>query len=103
MSENATVARAPEVCAGCSCSLIGRAAFALAGGLRCFPCAVRQGTLLRRSALTSLAVGSILAMINQGPAVFAGHVHPGQIAQVALNYVVPFCVATWGGLVNTRR
>lgn len=32
-----------------------------------------------------------------------GQFRAGQIWQVALNYVVPFCVATWGALINTRR
>jgi hypothetical protein len=32
---------------------------------------------------------------EQGQALLAGHVQPGQIGQVALNYAVPFCVATW--------
>lgn len=100
---SAAVAPESHTCAGCSRSLAGRAAFALGGELRCLACAIRHGTLLRRSALTSLVVGSILVTINQGPAVFAGQVHAGQLSRIALNYAVPFCVATWGGLVNTRR
>jgi hypothetical protein len=97
------IARGPDTCAGCSRSLTGRTAFTLGGELRCLACAIRHRTLLRRSALTSVVVGSILVTINQGPAVLAGHLHPGQIGQVALNYAVPFCVATWGGLINSRR
>ena len=50
-----------------------------------------------------MVVGSILVTINQGPALLAGHFQRGQIGQVALNYAVPFCVATWGGLINSRR
>jgi hypothetical protein len=53
--------------------------------------------------VTSLVVGSVLATINQGPALVAGHMQPGQIGQVALNYAVPFCVATWSALINSRR
>lgn len=97
------VMNAAETCVGCSRPLAGRTALTFGYELRCLRCAVRQKTLLRRSALTSLVVGSILATINQGLALVAGHVQPGQIAQVALNYAVPFCVATWGALINSRR
>lgn len=53
--------------------------------------------------LTAAVVGSILATINQGPALLTGHFRLGQAWQIALNYMVPFCVATWGGLINSRR
>jgi len=92
-----------DVCTDCSRPLRGQAAFALDGELRCLRCAVRHRPLLRRSALTSMVVGSILVTINQGPALVAGHFQRGQFGQVALNYAVPFCVATWGGLINSRR
>ena len=98
-----TFPRGRDSCTRCSRSLTGHTAFALADGLYCLRCAVSYRPLLRRSALTSLVVGSILATINQGPALFAGHFRPGQIWQIGLNYAVPFCVATWGGLINSRR
>ena len=90
-------------CTRCSCSLSRRMAFLLGGEMRCLRCAVRYLPLLRRSLLTSTVVGTVLAAINQGPAVLGGHFRLGQVWQVALNYVVPFCVATWGALINTRR
>ena len=90
-------------CARCSRPVSGHIAFALGEELRCLRCAVLYRPLLRRSAFTSIVVGSILAMINQGPALLAGHFRPEQVWQVGLNYAVPFCVATWGGLINSRR
>jgi len=96
-------ARERGSCTRCSCSLARRMAFALGGELRCLRCAIRHRLLLRRSVLTSAVVGSILAAINQGPAVLGGQFRPGQVWQIALNYAVPFCVATWGGLINSRR
>jgi hypothetical protein len=53
--------------------------------------------------LTSAVVGSILVAINQGPALLSRRFRPGQTWQLALNYSVPFCVATWGAFINTRR
>lgn len=78
-------------------------AFALGGELRCLHCAIRYRPLLRRSVLTSAVVGSVLAAINQGPALLAGQFRHGQVWQIVLNYSVPFCVATWGGLINSKR
>jgi len=58
--------------------------------------------MLRRSALTSLVVGSILLAINQSGVVLSGQFPPALALQVPLTYLVPFCVATWGALSNTR-
>ncbi len=103
MSDRAALPRESDHCTCCACSLVGRTAFALGGELRCLRCAVRHRPLLRRSMLTAAVVGSILATINQGPALLTGHFRLGQAWQIALNYMVPFCVATWGGLINSRR
>jgi hypothetical protein len=59
--------------------------------------------MLRRSALTSLVVGTLLIAINQGPLLLAG-TPPASLAwQLPLTYAVPFSVATWGALSNARR
>lgn len=61
-----------------------------------------QYALSRRIALNSvrisLVVGSILNMINQGPRVWHGD-HPSWL-HVGLNYLVPFCVATYSAVRN---
>lgn len=46
----------------------------------------------------ALAVGTILNIINQGGAILSGH----GIAwgHVVLNYVTPYCVATWSAVKN---
>ena len=56
----------------------------------------------RRIALNAvkvaLVIGSILNAINQGAAILAWHdIHWGH---VALNYITPYCVATWSAVKN---
>ena len=50
----------------------------------------------RRSLAVSLAVGTILNLINQGDALFAG----GRLnaVKIMLTYLVPYCVATYGAV-----
>ncbi len=65
-------------------------------------CAIRHRPLLWRSALTSLVVGTILVAINQGTDIVVG-VFPASLAwKVPLTYAVPFLVASWGALSNSR-
>jgi hypothetical protein len=58
--------------------------------------------LLYRSAKTAAIVGTILVAINVGPAILAGSVQGLALWRIPLNYLVPFCVATWGALSNSR-
>jgi hypothetical protein len=58
--------------------------------------------MLRRSFLTALVVGTILTAINQGNILLQGE-FPAVLAwKIPLTYCVPFCVATWGALINSR-
>ncbi|MBI2150041.1 MAG: hypothetical protein HYU27_05485 [Acidobacteria bacterium] len=41
-------------------------------------------------------------MINLGPAIISGELSPSMMWTIPLNYAVPFCVATWGALSNSR-
>jgi hypothetical protein len=86
----------------CGSALAGRSAFNLGGEVRCLPCTLRRPSLLRRSAATALIVGTILTVINQGSTISAGEL-PGRLLwQIPLTYLVPFLVATWGALSNSR-
>jgi hypothetical protein len=96
-------ARVQPTCERCARSLVGRSAFVLGGQPRCLGCAVRHGPLLRRSTLTALVVGTVLVAINQGTALAAGEFSPRLLWQIPLTYAVPFCVASWGALSNSRR
>ncbi len=58
--------------------------------------------LLRRSLLTALVVGTVLTAINQSGPILRGDVSAPLAGRIILTYCVPFCVATWGGIVNTR-
>jgi hypothetical protein len=88
-------------CNRCRRLLDGSLRFSLGGG-RCLRCTLRYRPLLRRSVLTALVVGSLLVAINQGATMLTGSL-PGRLVwQIPMTYAVPFCVATWGALVNSR-
>lgn len=70
--------------------------------LRCRRCVLTYGPLLRRSLGIAIVVGSILVAINHGDALLAGRWHPALAWKVPLTYLVPFVVATWGALLNSR-
>lgn len=58
----------------------------------------------RRSVVVALVVGTVLNLINQGDALVAGAALNWW--KIALTYIVPFCVATYGAcsmaLITTR-
>jgi len=68
--------------------------------LECWRCALRNRRMLRRSILTSAVVGTILTLINQGPALFEGSLAGDLAWKIPLTYCVPFLVASWGALGN---
>ena len=65
-------------------------------------CTLRYPPLLKRSFVTALVVGTILVAINQGTVLVEGQLTASLLWKVPLTYAVPFCVATWGALSNTR-
>jgi hypothetical protein len=64
---------------------------------------VRHPPLVRRSAVIALIVGSILLAINQGDRLLAGQWDTALTWKAPLTYLVPFIVATWGALLNSRQ
>ena len=54
----------------------------------------------RKSLMTSLVVGTILALINHGDTMVAGGALP--LGKIALTYCVPYCVTTWGAVTGKR-
>ena len=93
-------------CEGCRRPLATTAAYQLHGPegprLRCRPCALVDRALLRRSLGIALVVGSALLAINQGDVLLAGRWSPALAWKIPLTYLVPFVVATWGALLNSR-
>jgi hypothetical protein len=69
---------------------------------RCLGCTLRHRPLLARSARTALVVGTLLTAINQGTVLAGGELPAALLWKVPLTYAVPFCVATWGALSNSR-
>jgi len=47
-------------------------------------------------------VGTVLLAINQGDVLLSSRWPAALIWRVPLTYVVPFPVATWGALLNSR-
>ena len=68
----------------------------------CWRCAIRYPPMLRRSALIAIAVGTLLALINHGDHLVRGQVTGVIVLKILLTYTVPFIVATWSALVNSR-
>src|SRR5262245_51896359 len=90
-------------CSNCTRPIRNRALFHIDDRLRCFSCAASHRPLLYRSAKTAAVVGTLLVTINFGPQFISGEIPASVFWGVPLNYLVPFCVATWGALSNARR
>ena len=71
--------------------------------LRCLRCALMHRPLLQRSLLISLVVGTLLTAINQGNLIIQGEIAASLAWKVPLTYLVPYCVATTGAILNARR
>lgn len=60
------------------------------------------GRCARAAAPVALVVGTILSAVNQGHLLLAGDVGTATWIRIAVNYVVPFCVASIGFLSACR-
>jgi len=89
-------------CNRCSRTINHGSGFLIAGQRRCFVCAVTHPPLLYRSLKIAAVVGTILVTINLGPSLVSGGLPAASFWKVPLNYLVPFCVSTWGALGNAR-
>lgn len=58
--------------------------------------------MARRSLAIALVVGTILTAINQGNIILGGEFPAALVWKIPLTYVVPYCVATVGALLNAR-
>jgi hypothetical protein len=94
-------------CEHCGRYLAGSAAvFRLNGRDRfrrvCRTCAFTNAAVLRRSLRIAVIIGSVLLVINQGDVLAAGLWRPALAWKIPLTYLVPFIVATWSALTNSR-
>ena len=71
--------------------------------LRCLRCALMHWPMVQRSLLISLVVGTLLTAINQGNLIVQGEIAASLAWKVPLTYLVPYCVATTGAVLNTHR
>lgn len=91
-----------RLCSRCRAIIRQGFGFRIGGDLRCLRCTFMRISLLRRSLVTALVVGTALTAINQGNVLIAGEFPASLYWKIPLTYSVPFCVATWGALANTR-
>lgn len=61
-----------------------------------------HGGTVRTAAPTAVVVGTVLSLVNQGTVITDGHTDGGTWVRVAVNYLVPICVASVGYL-GARR
>ena len=59
--------------------------------------------MLRRSGMAAIFVGTVLTLLNQGDLLFSGHWSNAFYWKIPLTYCVPFLVATYGALTNSRK
>ena len=75
----------------------------LGEGFKCARCALLHKPMLWRSLTVALVVGTALTLLNHGDTILAGHWRSALYWKIPLTYCVPFCVATFGALTNSRR
>jgi hypothetical protein len=56
--------------------------------------------VVRSSIFVAIVVGTVLNLINQGDAALNGQ--PVVLWKIALTYLVPFCVSTFGAVMALR-
>jgi len=57
---------------------------------------------LSRCIPTAIVVGTVLSLINQASVIFGGHATGATWIRVAMNFVVPFCVSSFGFYSSQR-
>lgn len=97
------MAASASACTRCGGSLAARSCYRLGTERRCLRCTLCYRPLLKRSLLTALVVGTVLVLINQGGTIVVGALPVALAWQIPMTYAVPFCVATWSALSNTRQ
>ncbi len=68
----------------------------------CLRCALMHRPMVRRSLVISLIVGTLLTAINQRNVLVQSGLPASLAWQVPLTYVVSYCVATLGAILNAR-
>ena len=61
-----------------------------------------SGPVVATATRVAILVGSLLALINHGSALLAMTVSGKQLLQIALTYLVPYCVSTYSSVKMLR-
>ncbi len=64
---------------------------------------VLRGVTFRTASRVSLIVGTLLSAVNQGSVIIGGHATAVTAVRIAVNYLVPFTVASIGYLAPFRQ
>ncbi len=62
-----------------------------------------EASILKRSLIVTLLVGTVLMMINHGDAIISGSVTSTHIFKIVLTYIVPFLVSTYSSVESKRK
>ncbi len=62
----------------------------------------RDRVAMRRTVTIALIVGTLLTLINQGDVIAAGDVDLAVGLKIAANYLIPWCVSSFG-YISARR
>ena len=62
-----------------------------------------HGQVVTTAIKVALLVGTILALINHGAAILAGELSGTRLGQIALTYLVPYCVSTYSAVRALQR
>ena len=71
--------------------------------VKCLSCSLLHVPMLRRSGIAALVVGTVLTLLNQGDLILSGEWNNAFYWKIPLTYCVPFVVASYGALMNSRR
>lgn len=59
--------------------------------------------MVKRSLVAAAVVGTVLTLLNQGDLLISGQWNDAMYWKIPLTYCVPFMVATYGALTNSRK
>ncbi len=61
-----------------------------------------RGDIVLRGLKVAAIVGTVLVAINQGDLILGGRLDASAAWKIPLTYLVPYCVATYGGVSALR-
>lgn len=59
---------------------------------------IRERSIVKRALKIALIVGTLLTLINHGPALIEFHLTSRHYLQIALTYLVPYLVSTYSAV-----